>query len=71
VIGYNRMERSPRESRVRRIGLGWAWAAPGIAGALVALALLGAGWNLLAGERERVAAVAAGQIARRCCTDDL
>ncbi len=50
------MESSLREPRTRQVGRGWGWAAPGIAGALMVLALLAAGWNLLAGERTRVAA---------------
>jgi CHASE3 domain sensor protein len=57
------MESSSPEPRIWRALLGWGWAAPSLAGALVALALLAAGWNMVAGVRARTVADTASQLA--------
>ncbi len=56
------MDDFSREPRVRRALLDRGWVAPSLAGALVALALLAAGWNIALGVRARTAAEAASQV---------
>ena len=63
MIGHNPMESSLQNPWTRQGGRSWACFAPGVAGALILLALLGAGWNRLAGQRANAAAAAAGQVA--------
>ena len=57
------MGTSSREAQRRRAVLGSSWAAPAFAGVLIVLALLAAAWNFAAGERARVAAATASQVA--------
>ncbi len=56
------MKNSSRKPRARRVLPGWGRAAPAVAGALVVLALLAAGWNVVADMRASAAAEAASQV---------
>ncbi len=63
TLGYDHMEASSRGAQARRTALRSSWAAPAVAGVLIVLALLAAAWNFAAGERARMLAARASQVA--------